>query len=212
MGKGLAVNESRIDPARRGALSKREQKRLERRATIVESATRYFLDHGYAATSMSAIADELGGSKATLWSYFPTKEELFIAVVDAQVAIFADAIDDVVKAQGFSMEGLRRYCLSFLHALLTPSARALYRVILGDGDRFPELNAIFYVRGPTKALHQLTEFLGTELERDKAEQLSMLINTALWGWRSNVLTGARPLGPDEAEAFVDLVLKHLTIQ
>lgn len=161
---------------------------------------------------MSAIADELGGSKATLWAYFPTKEKLFIAVVDAQVAVFAEAIDDVVKAQRFSMEGLRRYCLSFLHALLTPSAQALYRVILGDGGRFPELNTIFYVRGPAKALRQLTDFLATEFERDKAEQLSLLINTALWGWRSHVLTGARSLEPNEAEAFVDLVLKHLTIQ
>jgi hypothetical protein len=51
--------------------SRREARRLSRREAILEVAERSFLEQGYAATTMSAIAAELGGSKGTLWSYLP---------------------------------------------------------------------------------------------------------------------------------------------
>ena len=42
-------------------------------------AREVFFEHGYSATSMSAIAARLGGSKGTLYNYFRSKEELFEA-------------------------------------------------------------------------------------------------------------------------------------
>src|SRR4026208_346391 len=62
-------------------LSRREARRRDRRGAIIGVARRSFLNNGYAATTMSSIAAELGGSKGTLWSYFPGKEELFAAVL-----------------------------------------------------------------------------------------------------------------------------------
>ncbi|HEY2834957.1 MAG TPA: helix-turn-helix domain-containing protein, partial [Rhizomicrobium sp.] len=56
--------------------------RDERREAILKVAHTAFLSDGYAATSMSAIAAKVGGSKATLYYYFPSKEELFLAVID----------------------------------------------------------------------------------------------------------------------------------
>ena len=66
-------------------VGKRELNKARKRAEIVDIATRSFFEHGYAATSMSAIAETLGGSKTTLWSHFSSKADLFTAVVDAQV-------------------------------------------------------------------------------------------------------------------------------
>jgi AcrR family transcriptional regulator len=63
-------------------IGKRQLNKARKREAIVQVATRAFLENGYAATSMSAIADELGGSKATLWAHFSSKEELFAAVID----------------------------------------------------------------------------------------------------------------------------------
>src|SRR5271155_6176249 len=54
----------------------------ERRTAILKTAHAAFLADGYAATSMSTIAARLGGSKATLYNYFGSKEELFVAVVE----------------------------------------------------------------------------------------------------------------------------------
>ena len=62
--------------------SRREARKRDRQEMILEVAQRYFLDHGYAGTTMSRIAAALGGSKGTLWSHFPSKDALFAAVLD----------------------------------------------------------------------------------------------------------------------------------
>jgi AcrR family transcriptional regulator len=190
---------------------KREQNRQKRRAVIVEVATRAFLEQGYAATSMSAIADELGGSKATLWSHFASKEELFIAVVDGQVVQFASEMENVLVEAPFSAEALHRYCLRFLRTLMRPHAVALFRVIMGDGGRFPEINSIFHVRGPARLQAYLSEFLGTRFPTDEAARLALLINSALVGWRSQMLTRPDAVGASELEQFVDDFIARLRL-
>lgn len=178
---------------------------------IVEVATRAFLEQGYAATSMSAIADELGGSKATLWSHFASKEELFIAVVDGQVALFSAEMEGALVEAPFSHEGLRRYCLAFLRTLIKPHAVALFRVIMGDGGRFPEINSIFYVRGPARLNAYLNRFLATRFPADEAARAALLINATLIGWRSQILTRPDPVQPGELEQFVDDFIAHLRL-
>ena len=69
-------------------LSRREARRNDRREAILAVAYASFLEHGYAATTMSGIAAKIGGSKATLWSYFPSKEALFEAVLDQATAAY----------------------------------------------------------------------------------------------------------------------------
>ena len=58
------------------------------------------------AVERAYIADELGGSKATLWAHFPSKRDLFTAVVEDQVSQFALAIDDVLTGRTFSNAAL----------------------------------------------------------------------------------------------------------
>ena len=54
-----------------------------RREAIVEAAATLFQEMGYERASMNELARRLGGSKATLYSYFPSKEALLVAVVKA---------------------------------------------------------------------------------------------------------------------------------
>src|SRR3546814_13671240 len=63
-----------------------------RRKAFVDAARDLFFANGYAGTTMSSIASKVGGSKTTLWTYFPSKEELFAAVVDDIVAHYGDAL------------------------------------------------------------------------------------------------------------------------
>lgn len=74
------------------APSRRQIRRVNKRALIVEIATRQFLEHGYCGATMTAIASELGGSKGTLWSYFTSKEDLFNAVVKSEAERFRGRI------------------------------------------------------------------------------------------------------------------------
>jgi AcrR family transcriptional regulator len=64
----------------------------EKRKEIVQVAADLFEKLGYDRCSMAALSERLGGSKATLYGYFPSKEELLRAVLDFQVATDADRI------------------------------------------------------------------------------------------------------------------------
>jgi AcrR family transcriptional regulator len=191
--------------------SKREQNRLQRRGTIVEVATRAFLDQGYAATSMSAIADELGGSKATLWAHFASKEELFAAVIDQLVIQFSRDLEGALTDDRFSIEGLRHYCRRFLAKLMRDDAIKLFRLIVSDGARFPEIIAVFHVRAPARLQRMVTAYFATQFTQDQSDRLARITNNAMVGYRSHALT--RPVWPSQAEMeqFVDDFIAHLKL-
>lgn len=184
-------------------IGKRELNRARRRAEIVSVATRSFLERGYAATSMSAIAEELGGSKATLWAHFGSKEELFAAVIDQQVDTFSRDIDEVLTSQTYSLPALRRAFQRFLDCLLRDNAVRLFNLVLSEGGRFPEIREMFYSRGPAKVRKCMAEFFATRFTETDSERLTQLTVATLSGYRSEILL--RPVMPTKAEreAFID---------
>jgi TetR/AcrR family transcriptional repressor of mexJK operon len=133
---------------------RRAQRRAERREAIVDVAYRWFMDQGYAATSMSAIAAELGGSKATLWNYFPSKELLFAAVLDRGAKTFQSNIARELTGEGDLAEVLGGFVHAFLLKVTSAEGLALYRMIVAEAGRFPELGRIFQERagGRTRAV------------------------------------------------------------
>ena len=63
-----------------------------RRQAILDVAAQTFRELGYERTTMCEIRARVGGSKATLYSYFASKEELFFAVIAADVEADVEAI------------------------------------------------------------------------------------------------------------------------
>ena len=137
----------------------------ERRAAILKIAHDAFLSDGYAATSMSTIAARCGGSKATLYNYFPSKEELFLAVVRDrcdQVAIVFDQELDVAE----DLEAqLQRFGEHFLNLVLADDAVASYRMMIGECARFPKIGQTFYESGPTLGQTKLSIFFRDAIEK-----------------------------------------------
>jgi len=142
------------------SMTKRESLRLERRANIIAVARELFLEHGYAGTNMSAIAARLGGSKGTLWSYFPSKEALFAAMIEDTTAAVRSQIDINFKP-GDYLENLVRLCRSVIDRGVSPLGLAIFRVINAEGARQPEVGRIFYERGPKRT----QEMIGAYLEK-----------------------------------------------
>lgn len=64
----------------------------EKRDEIVRIAAELFEKHGYDRCSMAALSERLGGSKATLYGYFPSKEDLLRAVIQCEVSTEFDRI------------------------------------------------------------------------------------------------------------------------
>jgi TetR/AcrR family transcriptional repressor of mexJK operon len=155
--------------------SKREGKRDERRETILDVARDCFLVYGYAATSMSAIAARLGGSKGTLYNYFKSKDELFGAMMQRQCGELQETLFDVAHVNGDHRARLKHYGRSFLELLLSPDAVAIHRLVVAESDRFPELGRAFYESGPRLAMERIGAYLGELMDRGVLRRADTLI-------------------------------------
>lgn len=72
-------------------------RRTQRQCKIVECATRLFAESGFAACDMEGVAEALGIAKGTLYLYFPGKQDLFFACVDAAMSQMIDEIQKAVQ-------------------------------------------------------------------------------------------------------------------
>lgn len=145
--------------------SRRETRRQDRREAILAVARHHFLEHGYSATTMSAIAATLGGSKGTLWAYFPSKEELFTAVVDQATTTFREQLSETLNPHGEIVPALRGFGRRLVERIISPEAIGLHRLIVAEAGRFPELGRIFYERAPRLTVALLADFLAGAMER-----------------------------------------------
>lgn len=175
--------------------SRREVRRQSRREAIVEVAAGWFLDHGYAATTMSAIAAELGGSKGTLWNYFPSKELLFSAVLDRMTTEFREQVSLALNPSDDLETALRKFCHKLLGKVTSADAIALYRLIGGEVSRFPEIGRIFYDRGPRLTQQLVADFLAGAMDRgslrhdDPLGAARVLVGLCLYGCHQQMLLG-----------------------
>ncbi len=144
---------------------RREMRRASRREAILDVAQRSFLESGYAATTMNAIAAELGGSKGTLWSYFPSKELLFAAVLDRATASFRTQVAVVLNPADPPERAIRGFCRRFVERICRPESIALYRLVIGESQRFPEVGRIFYERAPAITRKIVADYLAGAAER-----------------------------------------------
>jgi AcrR family transcriptional regulator len=112
-----------------------------KRGLIVEAARQAFLDGGYAETSMDSIAKSAGVSIKTVYRHFDDKDDLFLAVM--QTACSVEAADDRAAARDWPDKipslGLQLGAVEYLRHALSPEQIALYRVVLRDAGKFPEL-------------------------------------------------------------------------
>ena len=93
----------------------------EKRQEIIRVAAQLFEELGFERTSMSVIAAKLGGSKATLYGYFPSKEELLRAVLDKEINEEADRLVHELLAEKDLRSGLVRLGIAYLTRALAPS-------------------------------------------------------------------------------------------
>lgn len=122
-----------------------------RREAIVREATQLFMEMGYERATMSELASRLGGSKATLYGYFPSKEELFAAVAEATGdAHLSEALADLELLPSTGLEeGLTRFAENMLSLMVKEEALTLYRMILGEAGR-SDVGELFVKLGPQR--------------------------------------------------------------
>jgi AcrR family transcriptional regulator len=132
----------------------------ERRDAIIAIGEASFAENGYAATSMSAIAARLGGSKGTLYNYFKSKEELFIAIVEKKCAQLRGFLAEAELESGGDLRAaLTRIGNRFIGLVLSPQSISLYRLVTAECERFPEVGRAFFESGIRENHRRMGEFL-----------------------------------------------------
>lgn len=114
---------------------------------------------------MSGIAARLGGSKGTLWNYFPSKEELFAAVLQEATDSYQQQLAQILDPEGPLEDVLHHITHSLVEKVTSEAAIALHRMVIADGRRFPELSRIFHDLAPRNTLSLLSEFLAGAMRR-----------------------------------------------
>jgi AcrR family transcriptional regulator len=199
-------------------LSRREARREERREAILDVAGRYFLEHGYAGATMSGIAAALGGSKATLWNYYGSKELLFADALERATREIREQLSLALNPDEGVAAALGSFCSRYLDRLTNPEGIALYRLVMGEVVRFPEVGRIFYERAPLGVHQLLADFLEQAMARGELRRADSFdaaqFLTALCMARSHtkLLTGVTPLlthaqAQADARAAIDVFLR-----
>ncbi|MBF9035974.1 TetR family transcriptional regulator [Rhodobacterales bacterium HKCCE2091] len=125
---------------------------------VIAGAREVFLREGFEGASVDAIARDAGVSKATLYSYFPDKESLFHAVLNG--------VCNLQRTEGLGValnatdvpSALRHIARAMITNQCSESNLALFRVCVGETQRFPELGRQFYETGPAEGLRQLAGY------------------------------------------------------
>lgn len=136
-----------------------------KRRAIVHAALAEFLAEGF-DVSMDRIAATAGVSKVTVYNHFDSKENLFRAVVIAELRDALAAVEELVKSRLGDSDDVRadllRACRAWVAALVTPELMALRNLVAGELRRFPELGETWLESGPDR-LHAVFEAALTRL-------------------------------------------------
>lgn len=140
-----------------------------RREAIIDAAAQLFQEMGYERASMNELAKRLGGSKATLYSYFASKEELFTAVIRVYATQHLTTASEKLMAQGDNTDTLEETLMRFgeqMLSVLTGDNRALsvYRMVVGEAAH-SDIGMLFYESGPRESVERLAVLMASAIER-----------------------------------------------
>lgn len=143
------------------ALPRRQQNRLNRERAILDAALRVFAAQGYSGTTMDAVAAGAGVTKPTLYSYFPSKEVLFQAMMLGKRDLMLDVFE---HPTGNMVADLHGFAWAYADTVMRPDMLSLARLIIGEVSRFPEIGRAYQASGPDRLLQGIMRYLVTQRE------------------------------------------------
>ena len=150
---------------RAGRLTREEAARRAER--VIEVAANMFLERGFDATSMEAVAEKVGIAKPTLYAWYRDKSELFSAVLRRQIEHFLAPLGrrqhdlEGTDAETALME-IGRHVLS---VAWSPGALAVSQIVTVQAERFPELEGLAHEEGWLAAVKRVAHVLAHYVEQ-----------------------------------------------
>ncbi len=136
----------------------------DRRQAILHAAMEVFRDGGYERASMAEIAARVGGSKATLYGYFASKEELYTAAMLDSAREEAIKLERMLDTSHASITVvLEEFGKSYLYFVTSPDIVAKKRSIFGQGGS-SSVGAMLYAGGPKQTLGKLADYIASQVQ------------------------------------------------
>jgi AcrR family transcriptional regulator len=135
-----------------------------KRLAILDAAKSVFLERGYDTASMAEVAARVGGSKQTLYSYFSSKEDLFVAVMlergPEQLGPLFEGLD---PDQDFRAV-ITCFARAFLTFVLGDEAVSFRRVIIAEGAK-TNVGKLFFEYGLKRRWTAMADYIAACIER-----------------------------------------------
>lgn len=132
---------------------------------VLAGARQVFLADGFDGASVDDIARAAGVSKATIYSYFPDKRRLFMAMAHTECERQAE--ESLQQIEGCAAPGqvLALAGRTLIGFILSEFGRRAFRICVAEADRFPELGREFYESGPRNGHRHLVAYFQCAVER-----------------------------------------------
>lgn len=136
--------------------------RRPKRRDVLDAGAEEFLEKGYAGATLAMIAERAQVSTATVFKHFRTKADIFGAIMGEVFGNDADALPPDPDP-GDPRAGLMEIGADYAALLADPKVRALFRVIIAEVTRFPELGRELYEKGKKPYLVRLKDYVEAEI-------------------------------------------------
>lgn len=150
----------------RGLERHRAEVICQKHKAILKSALIAFLEFGYDRTTVDYVAQQAEVSKATLYKHFTSKADLFGGIV-TQVWRTDRISSAPVPIDLSPQTALMNISREYAQLLTSPHILQLFRVIIAEAPRFPELGTELYHRGKEPFLKRLKAYLQAQIEVEK---------------------------------------------
>lgn len=141
----------------------------DKRSHILKTAGKLFLERGFSGASMGEIAAAGAGSKGTIYGYFRSKEELFMTFMSEEIQARASLTFNPLRDADGPTRTLTELGHRFIRLLTDPTTSALFRVVVHEAPRFPEIGRMFNDAGPKASKQRLADYFNGCIEQGKLQ-------------------------------------------
>ncbi|MDE1161123.1 MAG: TetR/AcrR family transcriptional regulator [Acidobacteriaceae bacterium] len=139
-----------------------EEEESRRVDALLDVAAEVFFEDGFHGASTTKIAQRAHASKQSFYSRFPSKEKLFLAVIQRRMESGAETFGSFISEDAPIREVLLSMGKYFLDRLIDERHVALVRIVYMEATRFPEIAKAFMSSGPEQAVGRLEKYLARQ--------------------------------------------------
>jgi AcrR family transcriptional regulator len=142
-----------------------------RRRAFLDAAGKVFLAQGLGNASVNDVVRLAGGSLATLYQQFGSKEGLFLAMFEERIDRFLAPLQEIGASHLPIAEGLQKIGEAFLASMLKPEGVSIYRIVVAEGLTYPDVAARYHQSGAERIRAVVRAYIEERIEAGEVRDL-----------------------------------------